>query len=272
MSKADDKLRRKTIAQLLIGSISTILMVVFILVDAKNPLHFFSGEGEEIGGGASNNFVIIIGSILAFFFIFSFIFTLIQFLKKKRRMNTKFLEFAVDMMDIANIIPIFMMIFFAIDTFFCSIATVIGPSMNPTYEENDVILITHISDYERNDVVIAELPSGTLIVKRIVACEGDVISVNIDGEVIINGEVFEDSESYHIGSNKTYNNYTLKEGEYYLLGDNRDVSIDSRPRGVFTEDMLCGKVFFILSPILRMGKAQWQYSGFLGTWLKPCAR
>lgn len=119
-----------------------------------------------------------------------------------------------------------------------------GDSMLPTLENEELLLYSKGASAERFDVVIAEKEDGALIVKRVIGLPGDDVAV-IDGELYINkekytetylssiySEVFE-SEAFRV---------TLGEGEYFLMGDNRDNSKDSRDTGPILEEHILGVV------------------------------
>ncbi|MCB9498587.1 MAG: signal peptidase I [Bacillales bacterium] len=253
MSKADDKLRKKTMIQILIGTISVILLIVFLSLDFYNPLSFLKSASEGSELSLSNPIGTILGLILAFFFLFSYIFAIIGYFQKRSLFEPKFLRFAYDSLDVANIIPIFMMIFFMIDSLFFSFAVVSGESMETSFYNGDVIVTYHTSVVSDNNVVIIELDDRTLIIKRVVAAGGDYLEVTEDGNIYVNNELIEDSANYFTASFVVVNRY-LEDGEYYVLGDNRDVSIDSRVRGVITSNQIIGKVVYIISPSSHFGR------------------
>lgn len=111
---------------------------------------------------------------------------------------------------------------------FLDIDVVRGSSMEPTFENNDVLLVRkyNLDIVSKNDVVVVSWIYGLNqnLVKRIVAVPGDHIKIDENG-LFINGVftaiVSDDSDYFKM-------NRVLSENEYYLLGDNLDDSVDSR--------------------------------------------
>ncbi len=148
-------------------------------------------------------------------------------------------------------------------------------SMEPTFHctgmpgclggSNDRVLanrfIWHFSDPKRGDVVVFEAPEaaveqcgqGGTYVKRVIGLPGETVSA-AEGDVFINGERL--NEPYlRKGHAATVPDFsvTLGEDEYWMMGDNRDMSCDSRRWGPVPRDSLIGPVFFVYWPISRIG-------------------
>lgn len=127
-----------------------------------------------------------------------------------------------------------------------------GSSMSPTHEDHDYLLINKRSrDFEREDIVVFEYPRDPeqVFVKRIVGLPGEKIQVK-DGVVYVfnrdNPEGMVLDEPY-LGPNTTTYGLTkepveLSADEYYVLGDNRNKSKDSRSFGPVTKNLIRGKV------------------------------
>lgn len=145
----------------------------------------------------------------------------------------------------------------AIKTYALSTLRVTGTSMEPTLMTGDIALITK-TDYRndtpnRGDVVQLTVPgrSGTYI-KRVIALPGETIEIS-GGSVIINGAPLE--ENYAAASNIDYPAVTLNGDEFFVLGDNREKSYDSREEdfGAISADQFLGRVRFVIWPISRIG-------------------
>jgi signal peptidase I len=171
-----------------------------------------------------------------------------------------------DTFDIVSIIPTFIAVLTILNAFLISPATVTRTSMEPTYFEGDNIFITHVAKYDRFDVVIvlateSEYNPSTdsytmneFYIKRIIGLPGDTITIQ-NGFVYVNGNEIDDSV-YLKPNTMTYCEtgidpdvdetctFTIPEGEYFLLGDNRTASYDSRQIGTFKEEKLYGVVLF----------------------------
>ena len=145
-------------------------------------------------------------------------------------------------------------------TFVFRIVGVSGPSMMNTLHDGDWLVVSaFITEPERGDIVIITQPNSVNepIVKRVIAVGGDTIDIDFTTATVkINGEVI--NEPY-LGS-ATINApvdggweypLTLKEGQVFVMGDNRRDSLDSRSFeiGLIDEDYILGQVLFRFSPI-----------------------
>lgn len=129
-------------------------------------------------------------------------------------------------------------------------AIVDGDSMQPTLNSNDIVAIYKMPHkFERFDIVVIESPNE-LIVKRIMGLPGETVQI-LDGCVYINGEQLDDVMKEPITSaGSAAEPITLGVDEYFVLGDNRDVSMDSRNEyiGIIKEEQIIGRLIFSLIP------------------------
>ena len=120
-------------------------------------------------------------------------------------------------------------------------ATVEGSSMENTLYENDIVLINKLGKVERNSIVVVKEPplNDKYIIKRCLALPGDTIYCK--GSLIyVNNEVVEDNWSK--GKTEDFSKILLHEDEYFVLGDNREVSKDSRVFGPVSKSEIVGIV------------------------------
>ena len=138
-----------------------------------------------------------------------------------------------------------------------------GLSMYPTFENGEYVLTNLISkrftDYNRGDVIVFHSPTekDKDFIKRIIGVTGDSVSVS-EGHVYLNGKMLE--EDYLPTNYVTNGGSFLSEGSqvnipensYFVLGDNRSNSSDSREWGFVPQDMIIGKSFFVYWPLNRL--------------------
>lgn len=138
-----------------------------------------------------------------------------------------------------------------------NVSEVRGNSMRPGIEDGDRILVDHLSfllgDVERGDVVVMRYPLDPSLdyIKRVVGLPGDRICIR-NGVVSINGELLPEP---YIGEADPYTHLvtTVETDTYFVLGDNRLRSSDSREFGFVPADFLRGKVDVRIWPPGRMG-------------------
>lgn len=124
-----------------------------------------------------------------------------------------------------------------------------GSSMEPNYHNGDVLKINLVayltSEPQRYDVVAIHTPSMDLI-KRIIALPGEMVSIDENGKVRINGEIIEDPFAEEAIRQDmrglAANTIILKDNEYFVMGDNRNASTDSRTIGPIQKKQIIGKV------------------------------
>ena len=131
-----------------------------------------------------------------------------------------------------------------------------GDAMNATLQNGDFVVTGKAAQYGRGDV-IAFYYNNTLLVKRIIAVGGDEVDIDEEGNVTVNGQAL--SEPYVTGRalgecNVTFP-YSVPKDEFFVLGDNRSQSVDSRNTalGPVTQDLIVGKLLFRGWPFTVIG-------------------
>ncbi len=168
------------------------------------------------------------------------------------------------------------LVMFFVLNFFISTTTVYSTSMYPTLIEGDRLLLYKTHNVQRGDIVSFKssmtLTKGDIeslnfiqkimvnentrknLIKRVIGIPGDKIDI-VNGVVFINDEKLDESyvstiagETIHFG--------VLEDGMYFMMGDNRGVSLDSRQLGAIDGDSIIGKTLFRFYPIDRFGSVK----------------
>ena len=136
-----------------------------------------------------------------------------------------------------------------------------GSSMNPTLENSDKVLLDKvlykIGKLRRYDIVVFDYHHSSVYVKRIIGVPGEKITIR-KGRVYVNGKILKDdpllNDKMHY-SGIAKNGVELGEDEYFVLGDNRNNSHDSRYEqvGIVKKSDIIGKVWIRIFPILKFG-------------------
>ncbi|MBQ6229985.1 MAG: signal peptidase I [Eubacterium sp.] len=167
---------------------------------------------------------------------------------------------------LAIYIGVVIIVCFLIITFIGERTTVKGDSMLPTLENGDNLWIDKISyrftDPKRFDIIIfpPRNNSEKIYIKRIIGLPGETVQIDEQGNILIDGKVLiEDYGLEPIDPDKrgiASSPITLGKSEYFVLGDNRNNSEDSRRSvvGNVRKSEIIGKAVFRLSPLKKFGK------------------
>lgn len=153
----------------------------------------------------------------------------------------------------AKAIIIAVLIAFFLKTFIFATSIVDGESMDPTLQDGERVIFNKIiyilDEPERGDIVIIEKPHKNYV-KRVIGLPGETIEIN-DGHLYINGNRYDQtflSESAQRQSGN-YGPEKVPEGSYFVMGDNRAISKDSRNGlGYIEEDEIIGRSEFVIFP------------------------
>ena len=158
---------------------------------------------------------------------------------------------------IRELIPylVIILVVLILRTFVVTPIVVSGESMVPTLAGNELMLLKkYDTDYERFDIVVVyKSVEGDNLIKRIIGMPNDTISYK-NNVLYINGKALEDVYAY--GVTEDFLEITLDSDEYFLMGDNRAVSLDSRELGIIKDKEIEGTVGIVLFPFSKFGSVE----------------
>ncbi len=149
----------------------------------------------------------------------------------------------------------------AVNSFLIQETVVIGSSMSPTLENSDKLLLDKLqyrnSPPKRFDIIVFSYNTGALYIKRVIGLPGETVRI-IKGRVYINGiRLVSDPRRKDLMeyAGTAEEGVKLGEGEYFVLGDNRNGSYDSRYEevGPVHESVIIGKAWFRILPFSKIG-------------------
>lgn len=141
-------------------------------------------------------------------------------------------------------------------TLWTPVLRIYGNSMTPTLQEGQYVVSLKGVEFEQGDLVSFYI-GNKLLVKRVIAGPGEWVDVKEDGTVFVNGQQLD--EPYISG--KSFGQcdlelpYQVPESSYFLMGDQRDTSVDSRNSavGCVLKDQIVGKIVFCVWPLADFG-------------------
>lgn len=170
---------------------------------------------------------------------------------------------------------IFVAIVVLIFNFFFVVSTVYNVSMFPTLEDGDIVLLSKIGEIHRGDIVsfqsvltITEADIRNInflqrlfhkvgdrknLIKRVIAGPGDTVSIR-EGNVYLNGGLLTEPYVKEVYLTKDMEDVKVPEDSYFVIGDNRAHSFDSRDFGFVPRRDMIGKALFRFWPLNKLGK------------------
>ena len=143
-----------------------------------------------------------------------------------------------------------------ITTLFLPILQISGDSMSPTLEHDEIVVLLKTKKFERGDL-IGFYYQGKILLKRVIALPEDEVAIDADGNVYVNGELLEEPyvTDKVLGDCDLEFPYKVPGTSYFVLGDRRSNSVDSRNSvvGAISRDDIIGKVFIRVWPIPKFG-------------------
>ena len=157
---------------------------------------------------------------------------------------------------IKEIIPyiVIVLVVVLIRTFIITPVRVDGDSMKNILKNGDILLLYKLGSINRLDIIVLdEEKDNEKIIKRVIGLPGETVAIK-KGKIYINDKVIDDKYAY--GETSDYDKVTLEDDEYFILGDNRLISKDSRYFGPIKKSEIKGKIVFRLFPFTKIGTVQ----------------
>ena len=130
-----------------------------------------------------------------------------------------------------------------------------GTSMEPTLVNGDIVLLTKTTIFNRGDICGFSW-NNKILVKRVIGIPGDWIEIDTDGTVYLNGEKLDEpyAEQIAFGECDLEFPFQVPQEQYFVLGDMRESSIDSRNTlvGCVESEQIIGRIFFRIWPLKKM--------------------
>lgn len=173
-------------------------------------------------------------------------------------------QLLIDIFELVKTVVIVLVVAFSIRNFLIQPFVVDGHSMDPNFSNQEYLIVNKLSynlnEPKRGDVIVFRAPNNPQYdyIKRIIGLPGETVKI-VNNSIFINGNKIE--EKYIPENNNTLikndQNITmevkLKDGQYFVLGDNREHSSDSRDWGILPKENIIGKAWFSVYPFNTFG-------------------
>lgn len=183
-------------------------------------------------------------------------------IRNQRAYNARMSFLGSALKEIAIFLVLAVIVVLPIRLFVAQPFVVEGESMAPTFDSGDYLIVDELSYHlhtpERGDAIVFRYPGNPKVfyIKRIIGLPGDTVSIT-EGVVTItkaDGSTLTLDEPYVVDEDATYTQSTVVGAEeYFVMGDNRPKSSDSRVWGLLPEKNIMGKAFLRLLPVSEIG-------------------
>jgi len=182
--------------------------------------------------------------------------------KVEKKPEEKQSSFIRDVKDVVGFALVVLVILIPLRLFVAQPFVVVGDSMQPTFETGEYLIVDELSYHfhppQRGDVIIFKYPvdPSKYFIKRVIGLPGETVilkgeTITIKNAANPDGMVL--NEPYIAFKNNSDETITLDSTHYFVLGDNRPVSLDSRSWGPLPESDIVGRAFLRLLPVSQIG-------------------
>lgn len=140
-------------------------------------------------------------------------------------------------------------------TLWLPVLQIYGSSMTPTLQEGQIVISVKSSEFKQGDLVAFYI-GNKLLVKRVIAGPADYVSITDNGTVYVNGKILDEPyiSQKALGECDLEFPYQVPDSRYFLMGDHREASVDSRSStiGCVAEEQIVGKISMCIWPLNKI--------------------
>jgi signal peptidase I len=241
----NNRLMKSSFRKMMTFFLSMTIAVLIVILRQGEKLFLFNFSSNNLND-ETTFFVFRLATIafLAFTLVYLIYFSIVCLCRKslpESKQLSSLPEFRkrYDLFDLLGVVPLFIAVFVFVTGFILSPAVVEGSSMEPSFTDGEPVIIYHfLETYSVDDVVIVDI--GTeLLIKRLIGMPGDTLRVDATG-VYVNGIQVQIAMPAHF---IPYDG-VIPANSYFIMGDNRNNSMDGRQIGLVYYTQLLGFVLF----------------------------
>ena len=180
-------------------------------------------------------------------------------LKKELRRERYKNRYAATLRSTVNTLVVAAAFAILVATLWMPVFQIYGNSMAPTLQEGQIVVSVKNGKFEQGDLVAFYI-GNKLLVKRMIAGPMDVVNIDSEGTVFVNGKELDEPyvSEKTLGECDLTFPYQIPDSRYFLMGDHRQTSVDSRSSvvGCVAREQIAGKILFSVWPLSEFGKIE----------------